>query len=155
MAESSSGTRDTSDPEATEVLRANARLYAAAEQGDLDLMGAVWADGRLAESVQCVHPGWPPVRGREAVLRSWALIMANSAYLEYILTDVRVEVTADLAVVVCAEDILTNPHDDGSAAAADPLAGGRASAVNVFRRGADGWRLWLHHSAAVIAATHS
>lgn len=155
MAQSSSGAPDEPEPQVAAVLRANSRLYAAAEHGDLDLMGEVWADGPLAESVECVHPGWPPVRGREAVLRSWALIMANSAYLEYILTDVRVEIAGDMGIVVCVEDILTNPHEraaNASAPANDPLAGGRASAINVFRRLDNTWRLWLHHSAVVNSA---
>ena len=39
--------------------------------------------------VSCVHPGWPVLTGRGEVLRSYALIMANTEYIQFFLTDVR------------------------------------------------------------------
>ena len=41
------------------------------------------------------------------MLRSWALIMANTPYIQFVLTDVRTSVVGDVAVVSCAENILT------------------------------------------------
>lgn len=133
------------------VRAANTSLYDAFETGDIDLMGALWLDDGAAEEVTCVHPGWAPVRGRGAVLRSWSMIMANTAYIQFVLTDVRVHVTGDVAVVTCGENILTGmsePPDDGSPPG---FAGGRAVATNVFRRTAGGWRLWVHHASPVLA----
>lgn len=127
---------------------ANAELYAAFEEGDLDRMGAVWADGELAESVACVHPGWSMVRGRAPVLRSWALIMANTTYIQFFLTDVEVRVAGDVAMVTCAENILT-ADDEGSGT--DFAVGGSVVATNVFRRQEGGWRLWLHHGSPVLS----
>ena len=69
--------------------------------------GAVWLDGPHADEVVCVHPGWPPLRGRATVLRSWSMIMANTPYIQFVLTDVDVNVAGDVAVVTCAENILT------------------------------------------------
>ena len=37
----------------------------------------------------CVHPGWPPVPRPGQVLRSWALVMAGTPYIQFFLTDVR------------------------------------------------------------------
>ncbi len=68
----------TDEEDVRAVLFANAALYDAFETADLDLMEAVWIDGPGAEDVICVHPGWPPLRGRAQVLRSWAMIMANT-----------------------------------------------------------------------------
>ena len=67
-------------------------LYDAFETGDIDLMSALWLDGPEAGSVACVHPGWPPLHGRDAVLRSWSMIMANTTYIQFVLTDVEARV---------------------------------------------------------------
>lgn len=127
----------------------NTELYDAIEAGDLDRLGVVWAAGPHAEAVTCVHPGWPVLRGRTAVLRSWAVIMANTAYLQFFITDVAVDVIGDAAVLTCAENILTGvggPSD----ASADSLPGGRVVTTNLFRRTPEGWRLYLHHASPVL-----
>jgi ketosteroid isomerase-like protein len=129
-------------PDVDDVLAANAELYAAIEEGDFDRMAAIWIDGPSAESAICVHPGWLPVRGRSAVLRSWAVIMANTSYVQFFLTDVHAEMAGDTAVVTCGENILTAVDDD--------LGGGHAVSTNVFRRTPDGWRLWIHHASPVL-----
>lgn len=132
---------------AAAVEAANAELYAAFEAGDLDRMGAVWADDTPEESVCCVHPGWPMVCGRPEVLRSWALIMANTTYIQFFLTDVNIRVEGGVAVVTCSENILT-AAEQGSGA--DFAAGGRVVSTNVFRLTDSGWRLWLHHGSPVL-----
>jgi ketosteroid isomerase-like protein len=129
--------------EAEAVELANHELYAAVESADLDRMGEVWLDGPHAETVVCVHPGWPAIQGREEVLRSWTAIMANTPYIQFFLTDVEVEVVGEIAVVTCAENILTGMGESA-------LAGGRAVATNVFRHTPSGWRLWIHHASPVI-----
>ena len=139
-------------PETTAVLRANQVLYDAFEAGDIDLMSALWLDGPDAATVSCVHPGWSPVVGRDAVLRSWSVIMANTAYIQFVLTDVTARVTDDVAVVTCGENMLTGfPVDpEGGGDGAPGLAGGHAVATNVLRRTAAGWRMWLHHASPVL-----
>lgn len=121
---------------------ANTRFYGAFESGDIDLMGEVWADG---DGVTCVHPGWPMLRGRPEVLRSWALIMANTAYIQFVLTEVRTEIKGDCAVLTCEENILTSDEDD-----TELLAGGRVVSTNVFVRDDSGWRLLVHHASPVV-----
>jgi len=126
------------------VVAANAELYAAFEEGDIDRMEAVWDD---ADDVCCIHPGWPLLRGRARVLRSWSVIMANTNYIQFFLTGVEAVIDTDVAIVTCEENILT--------AVADPDGGLSQSAkvvsTNVFRRRTDGWRLWLHHGSPVLA----
>ncbi|MDQ1696236.1 MAG: hypothetical protein QOJ03_1589, partial [Frankiaceae bacterium] len=90
------------------VTAANAELYAAFEVGDVDRMEAIWDD---ADDVCCVHPGWPLLRGRSRVLRSWSVIMANTNYIQFFLTGVVTSVDGDLAVVTCEENILTAVAD--------------------------------------------
>ncbi|MCY7373868.1 MAG: nuclear transport factor 2 family protein [Spirochaetaceae bacterium] len=87
-----------------------------------------------------------------AVLRSWSMFMANTAYIPFVLTDVRVPVNGDVAVVTCGENILTGMTDAAENDAAPGFAGGRAVATNVFRRTTDGCRLWVHHASPVLTS---
>ena len=128
------------------VEAANAELYAAFEAGDIDRMAALWED---SDDVVCIHPGGPILRGRGTVLRSWSVIMANTSYIQFFLTDVEVRVDGDIALVTCAENILTAAEEDGDANAfAHP---GRVVATNVFRKDGDQWRLWVHHGSPVFS----
>ena len=123
-----------------DVEAANAALYTAFESGDVDLMEAVW-DVEEPDAVVCVHPGWPMLRGRTAVMRSWSAVMANTDYIQFVLTDVQVVVSGDAAVVTCTENVLTS---------ADIGEGAHAVATNVFVQRRDGWRLVVHHGSPVL-----
>ena len=130
--------------DAIEVERVNAVFYEAFESADLDTMTELWVDD--AETL-CVHPGALPVRGTAAINRSWALIMANTPYIQFFLTDVQVSVLGDAASVTCTENVLTaaESSDDGS------FNGAKAVATNVFVRSEQGWRLWIHHASPVLS----
>lgn len=133
--------------EVTAIEQLNAEFYAAFEAGDLDRMAQVWAeDADVGGFVVCVHPGGPMIRGRSAVLRSWALIMANTSYIQFVLTDVLTQVSGGIAVLTCAENIITASDDEGTGFA----AGGNVATTNAFIRTGGGWRLWLHHGSPVM-----
>lgn len=132
-----------------QVLAANTRLYEAFERADLDAMHETWLDADSGVDLVCVHPGWPPLRGWGEVMRSWAVIMANTPYIQFVITDVEVDLLGDTAVVTCSENVLTGSEDP-----ADPFVdfgSGRVVATNVFRRSAQGWRLWTHHASPVLS----
>ncbi|CAL9520448.1 nuclear transport factor 2 family protein [Streptomyces albus] len=161
------------DIEAVEA--ANTALYDAVERGDIEALSRMWLGGGAetatgeAETgttvtfggltdaeeedvpgVRVVHPGWPVLTGRGEVLRSYALIMANTDYVQFFLTDVEVSVLGDTAVVSCTENILSGgpAEADGSAG---PLVGGLVVATNVFHRTESGeWKLWAHHGSPVL-----
>lgn len=120
---------------------ANAELYAAFESGDYDRLAAVWAD----DDVSCVHPGWPPLVGHDRVLRSWALIMANTSYMQFFLTDVDCRVSGTTAVVTCIENILM---DNSSVDALERTV--RVAATNIFEQVAGRWLLVRHHGSPVM-----
>lgn len=136
--------------EAAKVEEANQAFYDAVETSDLDALEEIVLTGPLAETVSVVHPGWPVLRGRGEVMRSYALIMANTEYIQFFLTDVEVAVDGDTALVTCTENILTGgpAEEDGSAGT---LVGALVVATNVFRRTPEGWRLWVHHGSPVLA----
>ncbi|HEY5186643.1 MAG TPA: nuclear transport factor 2 family protein [Actinomycetes bacterium] len=128
---------------ASAVEAANTALYTAFETGDLDLMGSLWTDAAEGPA-HCVHPGWSPLTGRSEILRSWALIMASTAYVQFIITDVETVLLGDVAVVTCTENSLSG-SEDGST-----LAGGHTVATNVFLLRDGVWRIWLHHASPVL-----
>lgn len=122
------------------VEAANAALYAAFETGDVDLMEALW-DVEDPGALVCVHPGWPMLRGRVSVLRSWSAVMAGTEYIQFFLTDVQVRLLGSTAVVTCTENVLTS---------ADVGDNTSVVATNVFVLRADGWRLVVHHASPVL-----
>jgi ketosteroid isomerase-like protein len=125
------------------VTSANEEFYAAVERGDLDALKQIWVDESTAV---CIHPGASPIHGTRNVMRSWALIMANTDYIQFFLTDVEVSVEGDVAAVTCRENILT-AADSGP----QGFNGGLAEALNVFVRRDGRWRLWLHQAAPVVS----
>ena len=122
------------------VMSVNAMLYEAFETADVERMSAVWDDVD-PEAVVCVHPGWPALRGRTQVLRSWSAVMATTEYVQFVLSDVQVSIEGDTAVVSCTENVLTSVTD---------MNGGTVVATNVFRRRPGGWRLTVHHGSPVL-----
>ncbi|MFJ9027728.1 nuclear transport factor 2 family protein [Streptomyces sp. NPDC102274] len=121
------------------------------ERGDFDVLSALWLDGG-DDGISCVHPGWPVLTGRGEVLRSYALIMANTEYIQFFLTDVVVSVSADTALVTCTENILSGGPAEESGELG-PLVGQLVVATNVFRRTPEGWKIWSHHGSPVLAET--
>ncbi|EFE75527.1 nuclear transport factor 2 family protein [Streptomyces filamentosus] len=131
-----------------EVEAANTAFYEALERGDHEELSDRWLPGEDL-TVSCVHPGWPVLTGRGEVLRSYALIMANTEYIQFFLTDVNIAMTGDTALVTCTENILSGgPAEEGNALG--PLVGQLVVATNVFRRTDDGWKLWSHHGSPVL-----
>ena len=123
-----------------EVEAANAAMYTAFESADVDAMQALWDDVDPA-AVVCVHPGWPMLRGRDAVLRSWSAVMAGTDYIQFFLTDVQVALLGDTAVVTCTENVLTSADVGENAAVV---------ATNVLVRRPGGWRVQVHHGSPVL-----
>lgn len=124
-----------------QVEAVNTAFYEAFETGDLELMRELWLE---SDDTICVHPGMPPVRGASAISRSWGLIMANTPYIQFFLTDVVVGVDGDIALLTCTENVLTGDHSP------DTFGGGHAIATNVFKFDGERWRLLVHHSSPVI-----
>jgi ketosteroid isomerase-like protein len=127
-----------------EVLETNNGFYAAIEAADVDRLEAVWD---VTDDIVCVHLGWPAVVGRSRVLRSWAVIVANTAYLQFFPTEVEVGIDGDVAVVTCEHSLLARITDT-EAGLGDTA---RVVSSNVYRRRDGAWRLWSHHASAVLA----
>ncbi|RMG17268.1 MAG: DUF4440 domain-containing protein [Deltaproteobacteria bacterium] len=110
-----------------EVLEANAAFYDAFARGDFAAMERLWA---REHPVACIHPGWPPLFGREAVLESWAALLGGGGG-PVRPVDPQPALLGAVAFVLCQED----------------LDGARLVATNLFVREGARWCL-CHHQAA-------
>jgi hypothetical protein len=114
------------------VLAANLAFYEAFAGQDVDAMDELWS--RRAE-VACIHPGWPPLYGREPVLQSWRSILGGSSPPAIRCGDARAAVLGEVAFVVCVEQV----------------GGSRLVATNIFALEDGLWRM-VHHQAGPFAA---
>jgi ketosteroid isomerase-like protein len=130
------------------VEAVNAAYYAAFEARDLDAMAEVWEH---SDDVSVTHPGWPTLHGWARVAGSWDAIFANTAFIQFVLTDETVRIDGTTAWVTCHENIL---QAGGSREGGEDLAelqGARVAAVNVYVFDDGEWRMVLHHGSAVAA----
>src|SRR5688572_28402055 len=92
-------------------------------------MDALWSH---SAPVACVHPGWPPLVGREPVMASWRGILEAGA--PPIRTESpRVQRIGDFAYVICFEVV----------------PGGRLCETNVFVLEDGAWHMVHHHAGPV------
>jgi ketosteroid isomerase-like protein len=112
------------------ILAVNAAYYRAFSLGDFTAMTRIWAE----DGVSCVHPGWPPLIGRNDVIESYRNILANQ-------NRVRIAHQDDAAIVI---------GDEGRVLCIEVVEGAALAATNVYRRVAGAWRM-VHHQASPIA----
>ncbi|HLT76720.1 MAG TPA: nuclear transport factor 2 family protein [Ferrovibrio sp.] len=113
------------------LLEANAAFYHAFATRDAGAMEAIWAK---AAPICCIHPGWPPLVGRDAVLEGWRRILANPAQPALQMMAPKVTLWGDVAMVICFEKV-----EDQYLVAS-----------NIFVREGRGWKL-SHHQAGPVA----
>ncbi len=113
------------------VLAMNRAFYAAFTARDVAAMTELWAQ---RAAVTCIHPGWQPLHGRDAVLASWQGILENPNAPAIRCARASAQVFGDTAVVVCTE----------------LLPDAELVATNVFVREDGQWRL-VHHQAGGVA----
>lgn len=124
--------------EPTAVAQANEGFYRAFESLDIDRMRQVWLDD---DAIQCTHPGWGLLRGRDAVMTSWRQIFEHTGEIRFVLTEVKSEIRDGFAWVTLYENIRSK------------VEGGTVAAVvattNIFEKRAQGWLLIHHHGSTV------
>ena len=82
------------------VLQANQAFYTAFATRDMAAMEQIWAH---EATVCCIHPGWAPLVGREAVIESWATILSDPGAPEISCGDANAILHHQSAVVMCHE----------------------------------------------------
>jgi ketosteroid isomerase-like protein len=124
-----------------QIREANRHFYLALEGLDLERMDRVWLHD---DDVKCIHPGWELLSGWEEVRESWARIFQNTARMQVAISNVEVQIHADVAWVVCNENI-TSTTESGFDTAL-------LLATNIFLRRGENW-LMMHHHASPIPVT--
>ncbi len=109
------------------LLFANEAFYRAFADRDRAAMEDAWA---TREPIVCIHPGWDLLTGREAVMRSWAAIIANPNSPDIRCHSAVAHVRGEVGLVVCYEE----------------LEGGFLLATNIFIRQGRLWKM-IHHQS--------
>lgn len=113
------------------ALFANDAFYLAFSEQDLAAMDRLWA---RRHPVVCIHPGWPALLSRAAVMESWESILANPDAPEIVPHHARAFVLDGLVMVICYE----------------ALGSQMLTATNLFVVEDDKARL-VHHQAGLCA----
>ena len=122
-----------------EVTRTNEAFYKAFESLDVSAMDRVWAH---QEYITCIHPGWSIRVGWPAVRDSWVVIFNNTFSMEFHLTELQVQVAADVAWVICTENIMSR--------VGDATQNSRVVATNLYERIGDEWKIIHHHGSQLM-----
>ncbi|MEO5656494.1 MAG: nuclear transport factor 2 family protein [Nitrospiria bacterium] len=125
-----------------EVVATNDRFYRAFESLDIKEMEAVWlTDGE----VQCIHPGWGPLRGWAEVRDGWVRIFNNTSSMRFTPRVLHVATHADVAWLVCVEAIHSRHGEEEQTS--------HVLATNVFERREGRWGMVHHHASPVFRAS--
>ena len=126
------------EPETVEEIKAaNQRFYDSFSTLDISAMDRVWEN---SERAVCVHPGWAPLVGWEAVRQSWDRIFQNTALMQFQVRYLNVIIHGEFGCVACVEGITS-------------VVQGQATnfstyATNIFARYEDGRRMVAHHASS-------
>ena len=116
-----------------EVLIRNEAFYSAFTTRDLAAMEDLWSEEL---HVSCLHPGTPPLFGRDAVMTSWAQILSGRGRPPIQCLEPKVRFLGDeLAMVICFEQ----------------SGGETLAATNIFALEAGEWVL-VHHQSGLVAS---
>jgi ketosteroid isomerase-like protein len=126
-----------SKPIYTSSAEAEAAFYDALARSDLDKMMSVWAED---DEVVCIHPGGPRLVGLSPIREIWRQMMVNGARLGIEISEAVVTGNTMMAVHSVFEQISID-----QARRRSPLI----AATNVYRYGAEGWRMVMHHASPV------
>ena len=111
------------------------QFYEALQRGDIDKLMGVWADD---DEIACVHPGGPRLIGAVAIRSRVESIFANGT------VNVQPEkVPRVLSHSSAVHSVLERVEVMGK----DGPASAWVIATNVYIKGAQGWRLVVHHAS--------
>ena len=119
------------------VEAAEEAFYDAMQRGDLAAMMALWLDD---EDAVCVHPNGARLVGIAAIRDGFTAMFAHGG-VDVRPSDVRSQLGATLAVHNLVEKVLV------SGAGGTQIV--ECVATNVYAKTPAGWRIVLHHAAAV------
>ena len=63
--------------------------------------------GDLTDNIVCFHPGWDLDTGWIAIRDSWIRIFQNTEMINFMITNTKIKIFENIAIVVCLENIET------------------------------------------------
>lgn len=119
-----------------DVYGLNEKFYKALDNGDIGLMGDIWLKD---DTVKCIHPGWPLIRGWNDIKESWEKIFESGQLGSVEISDTFADVNEEIAWLNCIEKL-------------NHVIGGQvvitmAQTTNIFEKRDSRWYLVLHHAS--------
>lgn len=124
-----------------QVQKINSEFYHAFENLSIERMEGLW---KHEDNVVCIHPGWDLFTGWLAIRESWIAIFRNTEmikFIKFIITNTKLRVFDNLAVVVCLENIETLVNGE--------IVRLGVIATNIFEQMEKQWLLIHHHGSSV------
>jgi ketosteroid isomerase-like protein len=121
-----------------QVQKLNTEFYHAFENLSIERMEGLW---KHEDNVVCIHPGWDLFTGWLAIRESWITIFRNTEMIKFIITNTKVRVFDNIAVVVCLENIETLRNGE--------IVRLVVIATNIFEQIENQWLLIHHHGSSV------
>ena len=120
------------------VQEINSEFYHAFENLSIERMERLW---KHEDNIVCIHPGWGLFTGWLAIRESWITIFSNTEMIKFIITNTKVRVFENVAVVVCLENIETLVNGE--------ILRLGVVATNMFEQIDNQWLLIHHHGSSV------
>ena len=121
-----------------QVQKINSEFYHAFENLSIERMEELW---KHEDNVVCIHPGWDLFTGWLAIRESWITIFRNTKMIKFIITNTKVRVFDNIAVVVCLENIETLVSGE--------IVRLGVISTNIFEQMENQWFLIHHHGSSV------
>ena len=117
----------------------NNRFYRAFQSLSIGEMDKIWEHG---DGVVCIHPGWNLITGWLAIRESWITIFQSTSRIKFLITNTKIQIFGDIAVVVCLENIESTIM--GEYAIKSGIL-----ATNLFKKSKSDW-LMIHHHGSIV-----
>lgn len=127
-----------------QVQKINSEFYYAFENLLIETMERLW---KHEDSIVCAHPGWDLFIGWLAIRESWITIFRSTKMIKFIITNTRVRVFDDIAIVVYLESI-------GTLVTGQVIKFG-VIATNIFEQEENQWLLIHHHGSSVSNSNYT
>ncbi|MBA3750806.1 MAG: nuclear transport factor 2 family protein [Nitrosopumilus sp.] len=117
----------------------NNRFYRAFQNLSIEEMEKVWDHG---DDTVCIHPGWDLFTGWLAIRESWIIIFQNINQINFLITNTKIQIFNDNAVVVCLENMESTTGEH--------IIKSGILATNIFKKFGNEW-LMIHHHGSTVA----
>ena len=128
-------------------------FYQSVAQANIEALMTIWAD---EDEIVCIDPDGRRAAGHAAIRQGWQSIFASCHHLEIEVTNVMRWQSGLVAVHLVQESVTMFSVPEALTDTEHPNAlvkrNGITTAMNVYVRGANGWRLVCHQATAQLAS---